>query len=193
MSCSSFFEFNLNKTILSPSDLKDSLKKGRESLSKYYDTYKNTWNRSLLTEYSVKGVHLDVGDFELLLKGQLDKIEFIDERSVNVVDYKTGKKKSTNKENYQRQLTFYKLLLNLDEKGKYVMRSGELDYIEFENAKKPAKERFEVTDEAVNELIDLVKEKAKEIYNLNFWNKNCDEKECEYCALGKVVNGKSYQ
>ena len=80
------FEFNLNKTILSPSDLKDSLKKGRESLSKYYDTYKNTWNRSLLTEYSVKGVHLDVGDFELLLKGQLDKIEFIDERSVNVVD-----------------------------------------------------------------------------------------------------------
>ena len=130
----SLFEFNLNKTMLSPSDLSDSLKKGKEALKGYFETYKGTWVRSLLTEYSIRGVHIEVKDdkaiFTLLLKGNLDKIEFLDDTVVNVVDYKTGKKKTDSKENYHRQLTFYKLLLQLDEKKKYTMRSGELDFVE---------------------------------------------------------------
>jgi DNA helicase-2/ATP-dependent DNA helicase PcrA len=181
------FEFNLNKTLLSPSDYIDSLKKGKQALEAYFEAYKGLWSRNLLTEFSIRGVHLNVGTFDLLLKGQLDKIEFINEHDVNVVDYKTGKKKSDNKENYHRQLIFYKLLLSLDDKKKYNMLSGELDFIEPDAKGKFTKERFEVTDEEVEELKKLLQEKVGEIYNLNFWDKVCGEKDCEYCKLGKSL------
>ncbi len=182
------FEFNLNKSLLSPTDYQDSLKKGKLALGTYFDTYNGAWNRNLLTEFSIRGVHLDTGNFVLLLKGQLDKIEFINERDVNVVDYKTGKKKSDHKENYHRQLVFYKLLLSLDDKKKYNMLSGELDFIEPDNKGKFTKERFEVNDKEVEDLINLLKEKAGEIHNLSFWNKKCEDKECEYCKLGASLS-----
>ncbi len=181
------FEFNLNKTLLSPNDLKDSLKKGKEALDGYFEAYKGIWNRNLLTEYSIRGVHLRVANFELILKGQLDKIEMLDEKNVIVVDYKTGKRKSDHKENYHRQLIFYKLLLSLDEKKKYIMKGGELDFIEPDDRNKYKKDIFEITDEEVEDLIKLIKEKAVEIYSLNFFNKGCEEKDCEYCKLGKSL------
>lgn len=181
------FEFNASKTLLSPLDLKESLKKGKEALEAYFEAYKGSWNRHLLTEYSIRGVHLKVADFDLLLKGNLDKVEMLNDRDVNVVDYKTGKRKSENKENYKRQLTFYKLLLNLDEKKKYIMKSGELDFIEPDDKGKHKKDIFEITDAEVEALIVLIKEKAQEIYSLSFWDRNCDEKDCEYCKLGKIL------
>lgn len=188
------FEFNLNKTILSPGDLADSLKKGKEALKGYFEAYKGSWNRSLLTEYSVRGVHLKVEkdgmNFDLLLKGNLDKVEFLDDTNVNVVDYKTGKRKSDSKENYYRQLTFYKLLLELDEKKKYVMVSGELDFIEPGDNGKYKKDKFDISEEDVTELKKLVVEKAAEIYSLDFWNKDCGEKDCEYCRLGRAMAGR---
>jgi DNA helicase-2/ATP-dependent DNA helicase PcrA len=182
------FEFNLNKTLLSPNDLRDSLKKGKEALEGYFEAYKGTWNRNLLTEYSIRGVHLKVADFELILKGQLDKIEMIDERNVFVVDFKTGKRKSDHKENYHRQLIFYKLLLSLDEKKKYNMKGGELDFIEPDDKGKYKKDVFEINDEEVEDLIKLIKEKAIEIYSLNFFDKGCGEKDCEYCKLGESLS-----
>ncbi len=185
------FEFNLRKTLLSANDLKDSLIKGKEALSGYFEAYKGHWKRTLLTEYSIRGVHLKIDDFDLLLNGKLDKIEFINERDVNVVDYKTGKRKSSNKENYQRQLVFYKLLLELDEKKKYSMQSGELDFIEPDDKGKYKKDSFEIKENEVQDLIKLLKEVGKDIYNLNFWDKNCDDNTCEYCILSKSLIEKS--
>jgi DNA helicase-2/ATP-dependent DNA helicase PcrA len=186
------FEFNLAKTLLSPTDHIDSLKKGKSALGGYFEAYKGTWNRNLLTEYAIRGVHLKVagkaGEFDLLLKGNLDKIEMLNDHDVNVVDYKTGKRKSNNKENYYRQLTFYKLLLELDEKKKYVMKSGELDFIEPDDKGKYKKDVFEINDLEVDDLKKLIREKALEIYNLNFWDKNCEEKNCEFCKLGKSLS-----
>ncbi|MEK7463501.1 MAG: ATP-dependent DNA helicase [Patescibacteria group bacterium] len=181
------FEFNARKTLLSPLDLKESLKKGKEALEGYFEAYKGSWNRHLLTEYSIRGVHLPIGDFDLLLKGNLDKIEIINDRDVNVIDYKTGKRKSGNKENYVRQLTFYKLLLNLDEKKKYVMKSGELDFIEADDKGKQKKDVFDISDAQIEELVTLIKEKAKEIYTFSFWDRSCEEKDCEYCKLGRIL------
>lgn len=182
------FSFNLHKTLLSTLDLKESEKKGKKALEGYFEAYKGTWNRHLLTEYSVRGVHLKMVGFDLLLKGNLDKVEFINEHDVHVVDYKTGKRKSDSKDNYKRQLIFYKLLLQLDDKKKYHMKSGELDFIEPDDKGKYRKDNFEITDNEVEELIQLIKEKAKEIFHLEFWNKKCDQKECEYCELGKVLS-----
>ena len=201
------FEVNLGKTLMPPKDYTDSLKKGNNALKGYFEAYngKNAttkWNQNLLTEYSIRGVHLAVpagkgsAGFDLLLKGQLDKIEMLNDREVNVVDYKTGAPKSRNElegntknadGNYHRQLIFYKLLLDLDEKKKYVMKTGELDFIEPDTKGNYHKERFEISDEQVAKLTLLVTEKAREIHELGFWDTSCDDPKCEYCALSKEI------
>ena len=67
------------------------------------------------------------------------------------------------------------------------MRSGELDFVEPSSNGKYVKDKFEITDEEVENLVILIKEKASEIYNLDFFGKNCGDKDCEYCKLGEVV------
>ncbi len=181
------FEYNLNRLPLSPNDFEDTLKKGNKALGAYFDTYKKAWQRELITEYSIKGVHIDSRVGSILLKGNLDKIEILNDGEVNVVDYKTGKPKSKVDENYERQLVFYKILLDLDEKKKYIMRSGELDFVEPDDKGKFKKIRYEIEDKKVNELKELIKEKAEEIYEMKFWNTTCGEKDCEFCELGKMM------
>lgn len=181
------FEFNLNKLPISPVDFEDTLKKGKKALGGYYDTYKGTWPRNLLTEYNIRGTHIDSQVGDILLKGNLDKVEFLNDRDVNVIDYKTGKPKSKVDENYHRQLVFYKLLLDLDEKKKYIMKSGELDFVEPDDKGKYKKVRYEITDEEVEALKELIRKTAEEIHSLSFWNTTCKEKDCEYCELGKLM------
>lgn len=185
------FEFNLNKLPLTKADFEPTLEKGKESLAAYYENYKNTWPRNVLTEYSVRGVYIESTSksFEqILLKGNLDKVELLSENEVNVVDYKTGKNPKKDKlEEYRRQLIFYKLLLSLDDKKKFEMKSGELDFIEPDDKGKFKKIKYEVTDTEVKDLVKLIQEKAGEIYNLEFWDKTCNDKKCEYCELARSI------
>ncbi len=190
------FEHNLGRKPLSSADYKELHTKGLKSLGGYYDTYNGTWVRNVITEYNLRGVHLSVKNNSLsqdiLLKGKIDKIEMLDEQTVNVVDYKTGKAKSRNEiegktknadGNYKRQLVFYKLLLSLDATKQYMMRSGELDFTEPDEKMRYKKERFEITDDEVEELKETVARVSGEIIGLDFWDKTCGEKDCEYCNL----------
>jgi DNA helicase-2/ATP-dependent DNA helicase PcrA len=132
------------------------------------------------------------------LTGVLDKIEFEDGGGVVVVDYKTGKSKTRNEimgktknsdGNYFRQLIFYKILLDHYENGKFKMHTGVLDFIEPDINGKQHKEFFEITFEDTDALIKKIKEVAKEILDLSFWNKTCPDPECEFCALRKIMKG----
>ncbi|MDO8482209.1 MAG: ATP-dependent DNA helicase [bacterium] len=195
------FEYNLGRKPLASADYKELHLKGLKSLGGYYDTYKNTWLRNVITEYNIRGVHLSVtiGDnsYDILLKGNLDKVELLeDERSVNVVDYKTGKAKSRNElegktknadGNEKRQLVFYKLLLGLDEAKRYEMKSAELDFTEPDEKMRYKKERFEITNGEVEELKSVIAKVAGEIVNLEFWDKTCGEKDCEHCTLRRLL------
>lgn len=144
------------------------MEKGKEALSLY--TKNKSWNKNLLTEYSIEQ-NLD----DIIVKGNLDKIEIIDDGKVNVVDYKTGKNK--NKENYKRQLHFYKMLLDLE--GKYIMVSGQLDFIELNK-----RESFEIDD--TKEILQTTKEVSTKIMNGDF-SGGCNEKDCEFCELAKLL------
>jgi hypothetical protein len=182
-------------------DFKETLIKGRESLGGYYDTYNNTWNRSVINEFNIVGVYAEIqapvsGEDKILLKGTLDKIEIQNDGSVIVVDYKTKKPMSRNQiegktksgdGNYKRQLVFYKILLDKYEKGKYQMKTGELDFIEPDDKDRYKKENFEITEEDEKEVLGLISKTAFEIATFEFWNKKCDDKDCEYCALRNIM------
>lgn len=188
------FEKYLHQEPLAEKDLQETLAKGLESLGGWFDVYHQTWTNNVLPEFAIKGVDLTP---DIKLVGMLDKIEFVgDGGTVNVVDYKTGKPKSRNElmgatrdadGNYYRQLVFYKILLDLFENGKYNMISGEIDFVEPNDTGKYKKEKFEIPDTDVTELKETIKKVADEIVNLKFWDTTCDDKECEYCALRKLM------
>jgi DNA helicase-2/ATP-dependent DNA helicase PcrA len=187
------FEGHLNNTGLPDRDIVELLEKGRKALSLWYDTYKEEWNENVLTEFRINGVLLDK---DIRLTGVLDKMEFVDGEVVNVVDYKTGKPKTRNDllgktknadGNYWRQLVFYKILLDRFEDGKFKMQSGIIDFIEPDEKNKLHKEVFEITKEDTDTLLQKIQGVSAEILNLSFWNKRCDKKECEFCALREIM------
>jgi len=175
-------------------DYHEALEKGKTALSGYYDNYHNSWRTNMLAEFSVSGVELNK---DVIIKGKIDKMEILNESNhVNVVDYKTGKPKSRNdiegrtknsRGDYKRQLVFYNLLLDNYQEGKFKMVSGEIDFVEPNNNGKYRKELFKITPEEVTALADQVKVVAKEILDLAFWNKTCDDPDCHYCKLRKMM------
>jgi DNA helicase II / ATP-dependent DNA helicase PcrA len=187
------FEGWMNKQSFDPRDFKETFNRGVESLGGWYDTYAGTWNLRTQTEHRINGILLSDGT---KLTGVLDKIEWNDDDSVNVVDYKTGKPKTRNAlmgqtkdadGNYHRQLIFYKLLLKYYREGEYHMREGVIDFIEPDDKGKYHKEVFEISDEQVIELEETILRVSDEIRNLAFLDKGCREKECEFCGLRKLL------
>jgi len=183
------FRSEIDRTSLYGLEKKESFNKGKKALEGYYDEYFPTWGRALKTEYSLSGDHIN-----LQLTGKLDKIEFINDTDVLVVDFKTAKPKSRNEiegktaeatGDYKRQLVFYKLLLEAT--GKYKMVAAEIDFIEPNDRGIYKKERFEITDEEVAALKETIERVGKEIMDLTFVSSTCGDKDCEYCKLGSLV------
>ena len=189
------FAYYLKQQPLLENELRETLKRGEEALSGYYDKYSGSWTRNVITEENITGVLLD----DIRLTGKIDKIEFLensDGDGVNIVDYKTGTPKSRNAiegktknddGGLKRQLVFYKLLLDKYKDGKYKMNSSEIDFIQPNERGGYKKEKFVISDKEVKELEDLIKQTADEIVNLKFWDKKCDDRDCEFCKLREIM------
>lgn len=195
------FENSLNRKALSDSDYELFLERGRKALGGYFDEYKGTWPKNIFNEYSISGIHLPVKledgrNINVILRGQLDKVEFLDGSEVNVVDYKTGNPKSrreiegetqNSEGNYKRQLIFYKILIDHFGKAGFSMQTGEIDFVEPNKQGKYKKEKFEVTQVETEELIKEIERVSREIIGLSFWTNKCKEPECQFCELKKLI------
>jgi DNA helicase-2/ATP-dependent DNA helicase PcrA len=196
------FEREVRSKPFSKIDFDESLKKGREALSGYYDVYHQIWDKNVLTEYAINGVEVLIPDTDhrIGLRGILDKVVLSDDnhhnpQEVRVVDYKTSKPKSRNEiegntknatGDYKRQLVFYKYLLDAHKREGdlfYDMKVGEIDFIEPDEKGKYHREAFEISTEEVEELATCVQDTLKEIYQFDFFDKGCGEKDCEACVL----------
>ena len=196
---------NAGRQPFNENDLAETVVKGKKALRGYYKHYIKNWNRNVVNEFKVTVLlPVDIkGAPRLKLRGDLDKVEFLSGHEVNVVDYKTGKPKSRNviegktkssDGNYKRQLVFYNLLLNLYEGGKsarlgggFRMVSGDIDFVEPDGKGRYHKEKFVVTDGEVSKLKKIIEDTAQEILSLSFWNTDCGNKGCQYCALRHMM------
>lgn len=187
------FERHMNMQPFDPRDVDEARAKGERALGGWYDAYENSWNMRAQIEYRINGIEVGNG---IRLTGVLDRIEWNDDDSVTVIDYKTGKPKSRNEiagktkssdGNYYRQLTFYKLLLKYFREGNTYMSEGVIDFIEPDDKGKYHREVFEITDAEVSELEETVIRVAEEITTLSFWDARCGEKDCEYCNLRDLM------
>ncbi len=193
----SLFELHAEAQAFSARDLEATLLLGKKSLAGYYDAYHQAWKRPILNEFEVRGVDLGRG---LKLTGKIDKLEILREgggqREVNVVDYKTRKPLSRNEllgktknasGDYLRQLVFYKLLLERYKPDRFMVPSGDIDFIEPDPKGRYKKESFVLEESQVKELEELIRKVAKEIIGLEFWKRFCSDPKCEYCQLRKIM------
>ena len=204
----SSYKRRLGNLGLSQKEEKEYWEKGKKALAGWFKWARPDKEGSVLSEFStVVSLSAPKGGDEILLSGKLDKIAFLEGDKVSVTDFKTGKQRSRNeiegktkKEggDMKRQLVFYKLLLDLHEnsgkKSEMDMRRGIIEFLEPNpstgsgQAGKYKREEFEIEDGEVDELKKTIAKVANEITTLSFWNKTCDDKNCEYCNYRKLLD-----
>jgi DNA helicase-2/ATP-dependent DNA helicase PcrA len=187
-----FFEEELEKTKISAEDKKEALKKGRESLAGWYEANSALWPEEALVELSVSGVARN----SIPLTGKIDKLEYLKNGEVRVIDFKTSKPQTRNKllgltkdadGNYLRQLAFYKFLLSQYDGGKYKMVEGVIDFLEPDEKKRYKSEVFAITEIPLEKTLLELDTTIKEIREFSFRDKFCNDPDCAYCALRKQI------
>lgn len=165
-------------------------------LTNYMEHIKETLNaHATKEEYKIETL-LQTGDPdfpELRLKGLLDRLDVNDEgAALRVIDYKSGKAKTRgyiegktkdSTGDYKRQLTFYALLLSLQNDEKLKTREYTLSFIEPDEKGKIHDESYTITDAEIDELKVEIIRVAKEIRNGAFLNAPCDPLKSDYCDL----------
>ncbi len=189
------FEESLKAELLTEDEFKKRLKYGSELLQNYYQHHVASPPNVIEVERVIGyGWTKAILDNDIQLTGKIDRLDWIDKdkRLVKVIDYKTGKPKSDNfikgltkgsdlsereqelpetiKAPYQRQLVFYKLLCKLDRTFNATVVSGAFDFVEPANKETGAvvTRELEITDEAVDDLKQLIRQVMKEIRELRF-------------------------
>ncbi|MBD3250137.1 MAG: AAA family ATPase [Candidatus Pacebacteria bacterium] len=188
------FQTALKSEVLTKKDFKERLKYGQEVLSNYYqqtlEDQPDVWE----VERSVGSGSCRAVLDDIYLTGRLDRIDWLDrdKKQVMVIDYKTGKPKTkgyiegqTKSANlsereqdlpesirgpYKRQLLFYKLLAQLDKTFLPEVTHGMFDFIEPYDPKsgRLMPRKFELKDDDVKDLKQLIRQVMKEIRNLEF-------------------------
>lgn len=191
---------------LNQKEEKEYEKKGERALKGWFRWAKPDFTGPAISEFSTT-VSLPGKTREtILLSGKLDKIEFLQGDKVAVTDFKTGKQKSRNEiegrtkngsGDMKRQLVFYKLLLDLHSisshneglrgTSEFDMKEGIIEFLEPDEKGRYKREIFEINDEEVVELKKTIQQVAQEITSLSFWNKTCDDPDCEYCSYRKLL------
>lgn len=183
------FEKHLSHEILSQQEFRGGLDLGQRTLTEYYDFYRDAFHPNVLLEYDFRphGVIVD----GVPITGKLDKIELRDEaeRTVHVVDYKTGNPDSKKdalgpQGEYRRQIIFYKLLCDESKKFPYTMVSGEIDFVQKSKSGDFVRKIFHPSPEELTDLRTQIRAVYDDIQALKFLDLDEFEAcgECEWCT-----------
>jgi len=186
-----FVSREIEKSDLSLEDRQNTLQKCLDNSTGIIEMINYPGAEEIISEAEMSNIAIEFSpEKSLKLKGIFDHIIIYPDGLV-VVDYKTGRVKTVNeilgktgdkKGDYYRQLVFYKMLLANSKYKDLPIKEMRLHFTggdkqEFEM------HSFKPTHDEVLELEEQIKKVANEIYNLEFWNKKCGKKDCEFCNL----------
>ncbi len=180
----SVFEHALSRAYLASSELVGFTEKGTAALGGYFDLRhtEGTLPVDAGITFAVPFVTGLAECPEIVLRGEYDKIEFVD-GGVHVIDFKTGLPKSRNyiegttkdsNGNYKRQLVFYALLASLDPVRNWNVEEGSIDFLEPSASGKYVRETFPITHMDVEKLKLQIVEAVRDICELSFFDSACD-------------------
>ena len=163
--------------------------------SQYMDEYVRSnfkgWTKNVSVEKEFKNVEVD----GVPITGVIDRIDFLDNQTVHIVDYKTGShkkdklspptKKKPHGGSYWRQLIFYKILFENWRNNPRRAVSAEISYLEPDLKKGDFPKNKMVFDlKEVNFVKSLIKDTYGKIMQQEFY-KGCGEDKCQWCRFLK--------
>ena len=190
-----YLKLSIDQQGFTPASYADAYKKGVRALTDWHARNKTDFQFRAICEKKFEVYFALEGEAmqQLLLRGLIDVIEFRSDDSVHVIDYKTGKHRSRNElegntknatGDYKRQLDFYCILLELSQMQAPSQLS--IEFIEPDASGKTVVHDFDYDAAATSELKSTIARVANEIYSLSFWDKGCNEADCEYCELHQL-------
>lgn len=194
-----WYRYSLSNEPLTQTIFDELDARGVEVLKGYYTTVMGEWKHERLSEQKIDGVRIREG---ITLKGKIDMIELLPGvdgsvgKEVVVYDFKTTKPKSRGEiegttqnstGDYKRQLVFYQLLMNEYYGTQRQMTQGVIEFLEPNESGNYKSEAFSIDDTEVSDLKELIIKTAQEITDLAFWNKKCDDADCEYCRIRSFI------
>ena len=187
------FEESMEKFSIPEKNFEDIQNQGREVLEKYFDRYHQEFDFNVETEKRMFAEMKLASGEKLKLYGIIDKMEMMDGGKIRVVDYKTGKtfgeKNKEQKEDLERQLVFYKLLIDKFYDENRVVE-GVLDFVE--ESKKSGefvRERRFLEQEDVEKLKEEIEKFAEDILSGEFLEREYkkDKENEEYFELWELL------
>lgn len=162
------------------------LRRGKFHLKEFYRKHHKAWRKAVKLEYRISNAEID----GVPVVGVIDRIEFLENQQVHIVDYKTSKPKpdhlrkitAKNKTggNYWRQLIFYKLLFENYKNTERQVASAEIAYIEPDKSGDYPNPKFKFSAKEVDDVRALIKDSYAKIMNQEFYE-GCSKPECNWC------------
>lgn len=183
------FVESLRAQQLEEKDFFEALKQGEKLLTDYYQAHKDEFPKDSLNELNFKHNQIVVADVPL--GGKIDRVDILDKTTgaLRVVDYKTGNPDNAGPKlsvnllgDYYLQLVFYKLLLDNAHIVKGYVNTGRIEFLMPSKKKGEYTPReFELTQQSIEPVIDLIKQTYNSIMNLDFERINEDSfNNCEH-------------
>jgi DNA helicase-2/ATP-dependent DNA helicase PcrA len=174
---------------------------GRNFLQQYHYAQVPYWRRRAIVERRIDRTELD----GVPMTGVLDKIEWLDNGTIRIVDYKTGapdaKKLAPPSDtqphggDYWRQLAFYKILLERARIYGETVGSGVIAWLEPDKKGNIPVSEIKFSAEEIHFMEDLIRDTYARITRREF-TEGCGEADCIWCTMHRdkempayLVNG----
>ena len=169
--------------------LKDAFQRrqqqGRFYLPLYYEHHRDRWQQETQVELEIRHVEFR----GVPLEGYLDRVDFLGNGHVRIVDYKTGvpdakKTKGPSKNqpygsNYWRQLLFYKILYE-QYRPQQIAVAGEISFLDPDQKGEFITTTLPFTPEDVAIVADLITDTYRRIMRQEFYE-GCGKPDCTWC------------
>lgn len=176
------------RAYFTPEEYAQRLDQGQRNLQRYHQQFNDTWTTQCRTELKIQQVELE----GVPLKGVIDRVDLLDDRQVQIVDYKTGSHNAnklrapsaTKPEggNYWRQLAFYKLLWESRSGETRQVKSAAISYLDINKEGDLTIETVAFTTAEMKEVKDLLKSTYDKIMRQDFYT-GCGKEDCEWCQF----------
>ena len=172
--------------------------RGLRALVGYYGEWVKTTTVAAQTEVTMRAT-LTTGltEFpELMITGNIDRLDWQDGQVVGVTDYKSGKPKTrgqvlgTTKDStgdYYRQLVFYALLLDRQADPAYRCSQYTISFVEPDTKGKYRNESFTITTDEITALEQEIIAAIKHMMSGDMFTEPCDPTQCHYCDLVALI------
>lgn len=189
------------KSGFSRTEFERFLEYGQQILPGFFNERIPLWSQMPATKTEVMMDHIVCNGVPI--KGQID-LMVINEKDVDVVDYKTGKPENGLKKlkrptedadaeasfedrfggDYWRQLVFYAILVENSPAIRVPFGTGTMDFIEPDKKEKFVRITERISRDDIEFVTEQIVSSYEKIMNMEFAN-GCNEPECEWCAFNE--------